>query len=156
MLFRSEYGYVETLPDKSVDPERGYPLQCFRDERGAIKPTIPLNYHVQSTAMWWMCQAMIRTYSLLDWYNRSKYQLSTAQLIEEHRKGNRSKQGYFLILQVHDELVFEIKKSKLKAVFEGIKENMEHILPEKETHGVPIIVEASSGENWGELQKVNE
>ena len=40
-------GLVHTLPDKRVDTEKGYPLQCTRSERGRIVPTIPLNYHVQ-------------------------------------------------------------------------------------------------------------
>jgi DNA polymerase I-like protein with 3'-5' exonuclease and polymerase domains len=45
-------GYVETMPDKSVDPSKGYPLLCTRSHRGEILPTVPLNYHVQGTAMW--------------------------------------------------------------------------------------------------------
>jgi hypothetical protein len=81
--------YVETMPDKFVDPERGYPLLCTRDNWGRIKPTVPLNYHVQGTAMWWMCQAMIRCQAQLDEW--------------------RETEGFtgFITLQVHDELCFD-------------------------------------------------
>lgn len=45
--FAKKYGYVETMPDKTVDPSKGYPLLCSRTDYGDIKPTVPLNYHVQ-------------------------------------------------------------------------------------------------------------
>lgn len=87
--YANENGYVQTMPDKFVDPERGYPLLCTRDFRGGILPTVPLNYHVQGTAMWWMCQAMIRTEGQLDAW--------------------RDSEGFsgFITMQVHDELVFD-------------------------------------------------
>lgn len=47
IAFAEKHGYIETLPDKSVDPSRGYPLLCTRTEYGKIKPTVPLNYFVQ-------------------------------------------------------------------------------------------------------------
>ena len=45
--FANKYGYVETMPDNSIDPKRGYPLLCSRTENGRILETIPLNYHIQ-------------------------------------------------------------------------------------------------------------
>lgn len=45
--YAEKYGYVETIPDRSVDPKRGYPLVVPRDEYGRIKPTMPLNYRTQ-------------------------------------------------------------------------------------------------------------
>lgn len=59
-------GYVETLPDKTVDPERGYPLRCTRSEYGKIIPTVPLNYHVQGTACWVMMRAMLKVQEYFD------------------------------------------------------------------------------------------
>ena len=96
IAFAREHGYVETIPDKTVDPERGYPLYCTRSRWGDIKPTVPLNYHVQGTAMWWMMKAMIRCQEYLD---------------ELNRKNN---QGYYMVMQVHDELVFDFPKGKGK------------------------------------------
>lgn len=53
-----------------------------------------------------------------------------------------------LLLQVHDELIFEIKTDKLEKYIEPLKKLMAEALP----LSVPIIVEAASGQNWGELK----
>lgn len=83
-------GYVETIPDRSIDPERGYPLMCSRTEYGRIKPTVPLNYHVQSTAMWWTMRAMNRVQGQLDeWWGQNGFD------------------GH-IVMQVHDELVLDL------------------------------------------------
>jgi len=60
----NKQGYVETIPDREVDPHKGYPLTCPRGRYGQISPTIPLNYHVQGTACWVVMRAMfkIQTY----------------------------------------------------------------------------------------------
>lgn len=83
----NDLGYVETIPDKTVNPDRGYPISCTRSKWGSISPTVPLNYHVQSTAMWVMMKAMIKVQEYLD----------------------RLKDCY-LVLQVHDEMVFDFPK----------------------------------------------
>lgn len=57
-----------------------------------------------------------------------------------------------LILQVHDELVYEIQEDKLKELCSKIKHIMEDVLPENETKGVPIIAEMKSGKDWGSAQ----
>ena len=53
-----------------------------------------------------------------------------------------------LLLQVHDELIFEVKADKLKQYIEPLKKLMADALP----LSVPVIVEASAGDNWGELK----
>jgi len=110
----NKHGYVETIPDEHVDPERGYPLECNRSERGFVKPTIPLNYHVQGTAMWWMGMAMIRCYKYLEGINKKRYHKNTLKLINLHNSGKYLNDGFFLIMQVHDELVFDFPKGKGK------------------------------------------
>jgi hypothetical protein len=91
--FANKHGYVETMPDHTVDPTRGYPIMCTRTERGnRIKPTVPLNYHVQGTAMWWMSRAMVRCEEQLDQWRREGF-------------------DGFITMQVHDELVFDFPKS---------------------------------------------
>ncbi len=57
-----------------------------------------------------------------------------------------------LLLQIHDELIYEIKESKVKEVSEKIKSVMENIMDQKMTKGVPIVANASCGENWGEMK----
>lgn len=90
--FAEKHGYIETIPDKTVDPSRGYPLLCTRTEWGRILPTVPLNYHIQSSAMWWMLKAMIRCQTQLDAW-----------------KASTGFDGR-ITLQVHDELVFDFPK----------------------------------------------
>ncbi|WP_251268000.1 DNA polymerase, partial [Enterobacter hormaechei] len=49
-----------------------------------------------------------------------------------------------MIMQVHDELVFEVHKDDLEAVAKKIHELMES----STTLAVPLLVEVGSGENW--------
>ena len=53
-----------------------------------------------------------------------------------------------MILQVHDELIFEVKKDKLDFYAPKIKDIMQGVLKLR----VPIIVDQSVGNNWGELK----
>lgn len=56
-----------------------------------------------------------------------------------------------LLLQIHDELIYEIKENRVKEVSEKIKSIMENIMDTKMTKGVPIVANASSGDDWGNL-----
>lgn len=56
-----------------------------------------------------------------------------------------------LVLQVHDELVYEMKDPKLA---DDIMKIMEEVLPLKETEGVPLKVDGAVGESWGETTKI--
>jgi DNA polymerase-1 len=53
-----------------------------------------------------------------------------------------------MLLQVHDELIFEIKQAKIKTYSPQIKEAMENVLKLK----VPIVVEENDGDTWGDLK----
>jgi len=55
-----------------------------------------------------------------------------------------------MIIQVHDELVFEIKKDKLEKAKKMIIEEMEKAVPEKYRNVVPLIVDVGIGQNWFE------
>lgn len=57
-----------------------------------------------------------------------------------------------LILQVHDELVYEIKKEKAKKIAEEIKQIMETVINPIETKGVKCIANYAIGDNWGDLK----
>ena len=65
----------------------------------------------------------------------------------------KDKRGY-LLLQVHDELVFEIEEDAVKEIVPKLKELMEGVIPEKERNGIPILVEGKAGKNWGEMKKI--
>ena len=57
-----------------------------------------------------------------------------------------------LILQVHDELVYEVAQDKLDEVTKVAQTVMEGVLTKEQTHGVPLLVDVSSGKNWGEMK----
>jgi DNA polymerase I-like protein with 3'-5' exonuclease and polymerase domains len=128
----NKLGYVETLPDKSIDPDRGYPVVCSRGESNRISPTIPPNYHTQSTAMQCTRRAMVRCDDQFrDWYRDEGFQ------------------GW-IPLQVHDEMVFDLpalgkrnipKVRKLKYLMEQSGRDI----------GIPLTVSVSyHPKNWGE------
>ncbi|MBI3657934.1 MAG: DNA polymerase I [Acidobacteria bacterium] len=54
-----------------------------------------------------------------------------------------------MILQVHDELVFEIPEAELTSVRSIVREKMEQVF----SLDVPLVVDVRSGENWRDLQK---
>lgn len=85
----SKYGYVETIPDKRVDPERGYPIMVGRSIDGYVTPTTPLNYHTSGTAMWLMATAMVRCQDQIEQWDADIY----------------------MIAQIHDELIFDMPRS---------------------------------------------
>lgn len=62
--------------------------------------------------------------------------------------------GAYMLLQVHDELLFEVEEKKLKALAPKLQEIMESALPKEKTRGVPITVEGKAGKNWGEMEKL--
>ncbi len=65
-------------------------------------------------------------------------------------KKEKMKRDVRLLLQVHDELVFEIKKDAVAAIAPKIKKIMESAAELK----VPLVVDAKSGPNWGEQIKI--
>jgi DNA polymerase-1 len=53
-----------------------------------------------------------------------------------------------MIIQVHDELVFEIKKNKIDFYKNLIKKEMENVLPDEYANIVPIKVDIGFGKSW--------
>lgn len=53
-----------------------------------------------------------------------------------------------MLLQIHDELIFEIKEDRVNYWLPKIKKLMEEVITLK----VPIIVESAIGDNWGQLK----
>ncbi len=124
-------GYVETIPDRSIDPSRGYPILCSRSKWGKVSPTTPLNYHVQSTAMWCTMKAMIRCDE------------------ELRRWGSRGFDAR-MVMQVHDEIVFDLPAfgKKNRGKIDSLKGLMER---SGDDIGVPLRVSVSyHPTSWGE------
>jgi DNA polymerase-1 len=57
-----------------------------------------------------------------------------------------------MIIQVHDELVFEIREDKVHEAAGRIQDIMRDILPLK----VPVVVDVEIGDNWGQMEKVSD
>ncbi len=129
--YANKHGYVETIPDKTVDPKRGYPIQCTRSRWGNISPTIPLNYHVQSTAMWCTMKAMIRCQEYL-------------KTLKDHH----------IALQVHDEMVFDFPAGGKKNL--PIVQKVQRLMEQSgDDIGIPLRVSVTyHPRNWSESEKV--
>ena len=54
-----------------------------------------------------------------------------------------------MLLQVHDELVFEVAKDAVREVAAIVRETMETITKLK----VPLKIDIETGPSWGELEK---
>ena len=137
--FANRNGYVETIPDRIVNPERGYPLRCTRTDNGGILTTVPLNYHVQGSAMWWTIKAMLRIQEKLDyWYERDGF-------------------DGFITMQVHDEVVLDFpsganpKEDEKNSNLGRIREIVREMEKGGEDYGIPtpVGIEYHSA-NWSE------
>jgi len=73
--------------------------------------------------------------------------MKMAMIKVSHFLKNYPKDTCFLILQIHDDLLFEIKEQLIKEVAPKIKEIMENIYK----LDVPLKVDVKIGKNWGEL-----
>jgi DNA polymerase-1 len=123
--FAQHYGYVETLfGRKRYLPEINSGVLPVRRAAERMAVNTPL----QGTAADMIKAAMIE----VDKYLRNKHKP------EEIR----------MLLQVHDELIFEVREDLVSEIAPEIKKIMEGVMKLK----VPIIAEIKSGYNWGELE----
>lgn len=56
-----------------------------------------------------------------------------------------------LVLQVHDELVYEVAEDNAIELTKEIEHHMESVVPKTKTAGVPLSVDAKIGDNWGDM-----
>lgn len=127
--FARTHGYTETLFGRRRQfPEMKSSLPYVRSqaERMAI------NAPIQGTQSDIIKLAMVRVDDMLE------------------KEGAR--EDAHLLLQVHDELVYEIRTSRADVLGAAIKKIMESVLPSKEARDVPIIVTTKQGTNWGEMK----
>lgn len=125
--FAQDYGYVETLfGRRRYIPEIYSSNWQLRREAERMAVNMP----IQGTATGDIVKmAMI---NLDSWVKKEELQGDVQML-----------------LQVHDELLFEIKEKMVKNILPEIKKIMERVAELK----VPLVVDAKTGPNWGE-QKV--
>lgn len=72
-------------------------------------------------------------------------------LIERQRWGDKAA----LVMQVHDELVYEIDAKEAETIARAIRSAMERAAPSEKLSGVPIIAEIAIGPNWGDTRKLS-
>jgi len=134
------YPSIKKMMDNSIKEARAklYAVTLFGRKRPLpeINSSIPMirksaermaiNTPVQGTAADLIKMAMVKI----------------AEIIKGHDDDIR------LLLQVHDELIFEIKTDKIETYTPQIKEIMQEGLKLR----VPIIVDENIGNNWGELK----
>jgi len=119
-------GYAETIFGRRrylPDIQSG-----IRQVRAAAE-RMAINMPVQGTAADIMKLAMINVYNNLP------------------KISKKSK----IILQVHDELVFEVPKADEIKVASFVREEMENAYKLK----VPIVVDVETGKNWGAMKRIN-
>ena len=120
-----EQGYVETLCGRKCFfpkiKDKNFAYRSFQ-ERAAI------NAPIQGTAADIIKRAMIKIYE----------------------KSISNNNDCKMLLQVHDELIFEVKESKLEKYQALIRQEMENALDPLISLDVPLLVESSFGDNWDE------
>jgi DNA polymerase-1 len=73
-----------------------------------------------------------------------------AQWIQKEKLGSSVR----MLLQVHDELVFEIQKGSAKTYAPHVKDIMEGVIAQKDSLGIPFKAEGKVGTNWGDMQEL--
>ena len=120
-----EQGYVETLCGRKCFfpkiKDKNFAYRSFQ-ERAAI------NAPIQGSAADIIKRAMIKI----------------------HAKNISNNDDCKMLLQVHDELIFEVKESKIDKFQTLIRQEMENALDPLISLDVPLLVESSFGNNWDE------
>ena len=126
--FCRKSGYVNNIFGRRTHitgiNDKNYNVRNFQ-ERAAI------NAPIQGSASEIMRLAMIKIHKLL-----------------ENSKNLKSK----MLLQIHDELIFEVPENEVKKTCEMIKKEMSGV-SKSDLHAfsIPLTVDINSGENWGIL-----
>ena len=125
-----ENGYTETLYGR----RRIYPAIKAKGNRRstAAEERAAINMPIQGTAADILKQSMIDLSARL---SQSSFDAA-------------------MILQVHDELVLEVKDDQLEAVKALVVETMEEALPDRQPLRVPLRANASCGANWRDMEDI--
>ncbi|MCX6716176.1 MAG: DNA polymerase [Candidatus Taylorbacteria bacterium] len=72
--------------------------------------------------------------------------------VQKYIQDEKLEKDVFPLLQVHDELIYEIKKDKAVKVSVEIEKIMKSVMDPKDTKGVVLEAKGSIGNDWGELK----
>jgi len=122
--FCREHGFVETLFGRRVH------MPAIKDKnpaRRSFTERAAINAPIQGTAADIIKRAMIRM----------------APALEAAGLGAR------MLLQVHDELLFEVPEAELDETTRVVKQVMENACDPVLELSVPLVADAGHGKNWG-------
>ena len=129
--FARTHGYTETLFGRRrhfPGIQSGAPFIRAQAERMAI------NAPVQGTAADIMRIAMLNMYAYI--------------------KKEKKEEDIHMLLQVHDELLFEVKEEEVEKLLPKLVAIMEDVMDGRKSFDVPIAVSVAVGDNWAELESV--
>ena len=69
-------------------------------------------------------------------------------MVDIHRRLKAEKNPARMLMQVHDELVFEVSRENLERQTQIIREGMENCIKLE----VPLVVDISTGRTWAECK----
>ncbi len=132
-VFARKNGYTKTLfGRKRYFPGINSPLPFMR----AMVERMATNAPIQGTATADIIKIGMK---------KAELELEKSGIIEDTK----------IVLQVHDELIYEIKEEKLEAAIKIIEKAMIDVIPDEFLSGmnsVPLDVTVGFGKNWGELK----
>ena len=105
-----------------------------------------MNFPIQSLAADVIKVAMINIHKTLNMEHGASAPSSSPPKVGGDKGGYDCK----MLLQVHDELVFEVKEDKVEHYAKMLKPLMEEAIK----LSVPVKVEAKVGDNWGEMESI--
>ncbi|HYC34431.1 MAG TPA: DNA polymerase [Candidatus Paceibacterota bacterium] len=76
--------------------------------------------------------------------------------IDEYIKENKLQAKAYLLLQIHDELVYEIVEKDAKKIALEFQKIMEEVFDDADIKEVPIKVNASIGKDWGSMESLKQ
>jgi DNA polymerase-1 len=74
--------------------------------------------------------------------------------VDDYLKKESLTEKIKLILQAHDELVYEADENIVKKVAPEIEKIMKSVISAKESKGVIMEASGSVGDNWKEMEKI--
>jgi DNA polymerase I len=75
-------------------------------------------------------------------------------LIDDYIKKHHLQNDLKMLLQVHDELIFEVEQNRVSEFVPELLSIMTSIVDDKKCNGVPILAEVKVGKNWADLRPI--
>jgi DNA polymerase I len=74
--------------------------------------------------------------------------------VDEYIRGKSLAGDVRMLMQVHDEIVLEVRDGVIEKIVPDIKAILEGIIPPADIHGIVCVADAKVGDSWGEMDKI--